>query len=823
MAKPEARLALPVDGILPELLAQLEAGRNVVLEATPGGGKTTRVPPALLAARFRGDREIVVLEPRRLAAKMAAHRVAYELGEPIGETVGYQFRFENVAGPRTRIRFLTEGMFVRRMLSDPRLERVAAVVVDEFHERHLQGDFALAALKKLQTTVRPDLRIVVMSATLDVQGIAAYLGDAKVISVETRRFDVQLEYLSAKEHGEDRYLDQLVAAAARRTKAQDGDTLVFLPGVADIRRAQTALAGFAAEEDLLVLPLYGDLSREEQDRAVFPNVKRKIILSTNVAETSLTIDGVRTVIDSGLARQASYSWWSGLPALRTKPVSRASAIQRAGRAGRTAPGRCLRLYSKESFDTRPAFETPEIQRADLAQTILELHALGVRDSREFPWFDAPLAASLEASERLLYRLGAVDKGGGLTAFGRRMAEMPAHPRLTRLVLEGERLGLAREACTLAAMLSEGRTESLDLVAELQNYRAHGTAERARDQLFRHCEKRPQATGSDIRRALLAAFPDRVAKRRQLAANIDRNRSGQRVELVFGTGGSAGIENSALLASAGEYYIAVDVEERSKATRICRSICAIEPEWLFDQEPEGVVEVNEVTWDEERERVTAHARILYDGLVLSEERAAPDAEKAATVLAKVAMAVGVEKFCPPEDLANLTQRVRFVRDQLPDPELPDLGGDGLRVLLEKLCLGKSSFKEIREADLLGELLYTLSPEQRQKLEKFAPEFVALPGGRCVKVRYEPGKPPWVESRLQDFMGMKTGPTVMGGRVALVLHLLAPNYRAVQVTADLAGFWARVYPELRRELGRRYPRHAWPEDPHQIPPPRAPRGR
>ena len=705
------------------------------------------------------------------------------------------------------------------MLSDPRLERVAAVIVDEFHERHLQADFALAALKKLQTTSRPDLRIVVMSATLDVQGIAAYLGDAKVISVETRRFEVAHEYLPM----EGKYLDQQVLAAARLTTDSDGDMLVFLPGVADIRRAQTALGGLASAEDLLVLPLYGDLSREEQDRAVRPGPKRKIILSTNVAETSLTIDGVRTVIDSGLARQASYSWWSGLPALRTRAVSRASAIQRAGRAGRTAPGRCIRLYSKESFDTRPAFETPEIQRADLAQTILELHALGVRDSREFPWFDAPLPASLEASERLLYRLGAVGADGVLTAWGKRMAEMPAHPRLTRLVLEGERLGLAREACTLAAMLSEERTESLDLIAELQRYRAAGTAERARDQLFRHCEVRAPLAGADIRRALLAAFPDRVARRRQLAANVERNRSGQRVELVFGTGGSAGIENSALLTSAGEYYIAVDVEERNKSTRICRSICAIEPEWLFDQEPEGVTESNDVSWDEERERVTAFDRMLYDGLVLSEQRAQPDPEKAAVVLAQAAVASGVEKFCDPAALANVIARVKFVRDGLPDPELPDLGGDGLRQLIEKLCLGKSSFKELREADVLGEMLYTLTQEQRAKLEKFAPESVGLPAGRRLKINYEPAKPPWVESRLQDFFGMKIGPTVMGGRVPLVLHLLAPNLRAVQVTADLAGFWTRVYPELRRELGRRYPRHSWPEDPHVVTPPRVPRNR
>lgn len=808
---------LPVDGILPELVAELERSRAVVLEATPGAGKTTRVPQALLKAAFRGDREILVLEPRRLAAKMAAHRVADELGAKIGGLVGYQFRFENVGSVETRVKFLTEGMFVRRLLSDPKLSNVAVVVIDEFHERHLQGDVALAMLKHLQNTARPDLRVVVMSATLDASGIAAYLGDAKVLKIETRRFEVTIDYMPLA----DQYLDRQVATAVKRIAPEsEGDLLVFLPGVSEIRRAESAIKEWSGSSNFLVFPLYGDLSREEQDRAVKPAQKRKIILSTNVAETSLTIEGVKVVIDSGLARIASHSWWSGLPALRTRPISRASCIQRTGRAGRLGPGRCVRLFNKESFDTRPPFEIPEIQRADLSQTVLELARLGVNDPAAFPWFEPPQAAALEAARKLLFRLGATDQNGKLTTLGSRMAEMPAHPRLARLVLAAEAMGLAREGATCAAMLSEGHNEALDLMTDLERYRPFGPAERAREQLLRNTKKTEVSSKADLRKALLAAFPDRVAKKRELASNVARNTSGNKVELVFGTGGSAMVESGGRLDA--EYFVAIDIEERAKNTRICRSICAIEPDWLFDIEPEGVSEASDLRWDENRQRVIAGTRMVYDGLTLMESKGEADPGAVAELLAKQAVSAGIGKFCDEEALKFLLERIRFLRTELPDPSFPEISNENLADLLKKACEGRASFSELKEADLLSEIKYGLTPEQQQKLEKFAPESVQLPGGRRVRINYEQGKPPWIESRLQDFFGMKAGPSVLGGRVPLTLHLLAPNMRAVQVTSDLVGFWARVYPDLRRELGRRYPRHSWPEDPLTAEPP-APRGR
>ncbi|HTL12702.1 MAG TPA: helicase-related protein, partial [Bdellovibrionota bacterium] len=526
---------LPIDTSLHEILTLLERNSSLVLQAEPGAGKTTRVPPALLRATWCGDKEVLVLEPRRLAAKLAAMRVAHELGEAPGQTVGYQFRFEKVEGPRTRLRFLTEGLLTRRLLGDPSLSRVAAVVVDEFHERHLVGDVALAALRRLQKTTRPDLKLVVMSATIDIESVSAYLGGCPSLKVAGRVFPVEVEHVPK---AVDLPLEVQVKRAALTALGREdaGDLLVFLPGMGEIRRCESALrdADRVSELDALVLPLHGDLTRDEQDRAVGPNKRQKIILSTNVAETSVTIPGVRTVIDSGLARVASFSWWSGLPALRLRPVSRASAVQRAGRAGRMAPGRCMRLYTQHDFSTRPPFETPEIRRADLAQTLLELcflvPGLGVGRAADFEWFEAPGPGAIEAAEKLLYLLGAVESDGRPTGMGRRMADLGIPPRLARLAIDGARLGRGPEAAAVAAFLSELRAERVDFLDDaVRAWKTGGlgfagtrlqerieralTAERALSDLAG--APRPGSTlDGDLARALLTAFPDRVAKLRR---------------------------------------------------------------------------------------------------------------------------------------------------------------------------------------------------------------------------------------------------------------------------------------------------------------------
>ncbi len=538
---------LPIDPLLPEIVASLRAHPTLVLEAPPGAGKTTRVPRALLDAGLAQGGEIVVLEPRRLAARMAARRVADELGESVGGTVGYQVRFEDVSSARTRIRFVTEGVFGRKILAAPDLNGVAAVVLDEFHERHLQGDVALALVERLRRSARPDLRVVAMSATLATGPLAEHLG-APVLRAEGRRFEVAIEHLPSPD---DRPVASQIASAVRSLVAGglEGDVLVFLAGAGEIRRAREACAAIAAEADLLVVPLHGDLSPQEQDAAVRPADRRKVILSTNVAESSITIEGVVAVVDSGVARVASQAPWSGLPRLQVEKISRASATQRAGRAGRTRPGRCLRLYTRADFEMRSEHDAPEIRRLDLTQTWLELAALGIED---LPWLEPPPEANVRAATELLRRLGAFDARGRLSDTGRAMLRFAVHPRAARVVVEGERRGVAEDACTAAAILAEGdvrassrarfgerpvedrATEPSDLVALVDRFReaqdsrfspgamraagldagaTHAVA-RAASQLARACRRTgreradaaPIDSDAALRMALLAEVP-----------------------------------------------------------------------------------------------------------------------------------------------------------------------------------------------------------------------------------------------------------------------------------------------------------------------------
>jgi ATP-dependent helicase HrpB len=839
---------LPIDDVLGDVVAKLRESGTVVLEAPPGAGKTTRVPPALLA-EVAG--EIIVLEPRRLAARLSARRVAEERGEEPGQTIGYTVRFEDVGSRATRVRYVTEGVLTRRLVADPMLRGVGAVVLDEFHERHLQGDFALALLRRLQRGPRPDLRLVVMSATLDAEPVARYLGAARVRS-EGRRFDVAIEHA---ERPDERYLDAQVAAAVKRLVVEDrdgGDVLVFLPGAAEIGRAQRACADLAARHELLLVPLYGDLSPAEQDRAVKPAPgRRKVILSTNVAETSITIEGVGAVVDAGLARVASHSPWSGIPSLRVQKVSQASAIQRAGRAGRTRAGRCLRLYTKHDFDTRPGHDAPEIRRLDLAELVLELHAAGVRDARTVEWFEPPTEASLDAAETLLRRLGAVAAEGALAPLGRRLLDFPLHPRLARLLVEAEARGVGADAAVIVAWLGEGGEKvergrggreqvsgPSDVLDALERFRADPKAyfhvDRARRQIERLLGRGARRGGAgganepsdpdrELQVAILAGFPDRVARRRRAGAP----------ELLLAAGGTAELADSSVVREA-PLVVVVDVEERGVAggapasTRPkVRTASAIEADWLIDGAPDALRETRELRWNAASERVEKVERLLYDQITLDEKVGAPgddDADAAARVLAQAALAAGASRFGVGDGgaaLARLRARLAFLAGPAPDAGSTPPDDAALAAALTERCRGAASFAELGAAPLHDALWEGLTAEQRRGLEQLAPERVALAGGRQVKVEYEPGKPPWIESRLQDFFGMSDGPRVARGRVAVVLHLLAPNQRAVQVTTDLAGFWDRHYPAIRKELMRKYPRHSWPEEPRVYTPPMTPK--
>jgi ATP-dependent helicase HrpB len=791
-------LRLPIDPLIPDILDHLRAAENLVLEAPPGAGKTTRVPRALLAL---SGGEVLVLEPRRLAARLAARFVAAECGEAVGGTVGYQVRFEEVAGPRTRLRFLTEGVLTRRLLSDPTLQRVAVVVLDEFHERHLEGDLALALLRRLQRTERPDLRLVVMSATLDAAPVARYLGGARVIRSEGRQYPLEIEYTPHAAAP----LEEQVAAALERLAARGlaGHVLVFLPGAAEIRRAQTACAPLARRNGWLLLPLHGDQSPEEQDRAVGPSEQRKIILSTNVAESSITIEGVGAVIDSGLARMASHSPWSGLPTLQVARISQASAKQRAGRAGRTGPGRVVRLYPVEDLARRPAHDTPEIARADLAPAALLLRAMGVGGLGALEWLDAPPAAGIDHAEELLRQLGAYGP------VGEEMARYPLHPRLARLIVEARRRGVAEQGSTIAALLSAGErlpaeshaaTRS-DLLVLMESQWSPAT-ERMVRQVHRIVRPpRQQHPNEDaLLISVLAAFPDRVARRREAS------------ELQLAAGGPAMLAASSTV-TGNQFLVAVEAEDRrDQKTPLARIASGIEPEWLLDLFPERVRETAQVEWNRAAERVESVSALMFDHIAIESHRAAPDPEAAHALLTQKAMEAGVARFADPAEIEAFLARVNFASQHGP---LPPLGADDVERALCALASGLKSFSELEAAARGGGLLRALerqlAPAARRLLDEIAPERIRLARGRHARVHYQAGQPPSVASRLQDFFGMRETPTVAGGAVPLVLLLLAPSQRPVQTTSDLAGFWQRLYPKVRKELARRYPKHAWPEDP------------
>ncbi|HVU01795.1 MAG TPA: ATP-dependent helicase HrpB [Polyangiaceae bacterium] len=848
LIRPPVR-ALPIDPLLPEICEKTLAERVLVLEAEPGAGKTTRVPLALHRAGLTTEGVIVVAEPRRLAARLAAEYVSRELGERVGGTVGYSVRFEEETSRDTRIVYATEGVLMRRLLQDPELGSVSAVVLDEFHERHLATDVLLALVDRLRRTTRPKLALVVMSATLDAGPLAEHLG-AKRVRSEGRAFPLTIEHQTRPD---DRPVERQVASAVRKLLAEEatGDVLVFLPGAREIRMASEALSGERTPENVLVLPLHGDLPMKDQARAVEPARERKVILSTNVAESSVTIDGVTAVVDTGLARVAGHSPWSGLPTLATAKISRASAVQRAGRAGRTRPGRVIRLYTEGDLATRDAHDKPEILRDDLSETFLGLHGMGVRNPAELRWLAPPPPAAAEAADALLRRLGALAPDGALSPTGRRMLAFPVSPRLARVLVEGERRGVAADTCVAVALLSErdirtgvrtafqggrpgidasGPSDVLELMerfheAEGEDFhprrlgsmgldgRAVQAVDRVRRQLARIARDsgpRPDSIdGVDeaIQIALLAGFPDRIAKRR---SKTDRS-------LSLWSGKSARLLETSVVHDA-PLVVALDAEE-SRGTVVVRLASAMRLDWLFELYPEAVEMSEELAWNPTTEAVDRVSRISSGSVVLEEERSpAKPSEEVSRVLVEAALAKSPPLVQADEKLSALRERLELLRREVPEADLPDLGAGVVNAAVERAAAGRTRLSELRGVDLGDELLSGLGYAERALLEKEAPVHLTLPGGRTVPVHYDPGKPPWVESRLQDFFGMSRTPTVAKGRVPLTVHLLAPNQRAVQVTTDLAGFWERHYPGIRKELCRRYPRHSWPEDgATAVPPP------
>ncbi len=842
------RSPLPIDPLLPEIIAPLGQRRAVVLIAEPGAGKTTRVPAALLDV-LPSDRRVLVLEPRRLAARLSAERVAAERGERVGETVGFVTRFERAEGPHTRLTFVTEGILSRRLLSDPTLRGVGVVVFDEFHERHLTSDVGLAQVYALRRDARPDLGVCVMSATLDPSKLSSYLG-AEVVTAQGRVFPVELRHA---EKPDDRPLESQLASAIFDLCAAglDGHVLCFLPGAREIRAAEKALSKLREREDLAVLPLFGSMPPREQDRAVGPSDRRKVILATNVAETSITIDGVVAVVDSGLANVASCSPWTGLPRLELAKVSKASLAQRAGRAGRTRPGVCVRLFTAGDFAARPAFDTPEVTRLDLCEPALELVAAGFRDPATFPWFEAPPRAALDGALTLLSALGALRGQAGdlaLSEIGERMLQFPVHPRQARLLVEAERLGVPGDGAGLAALLSErplsgrsrdrgGSTQQSDLFAWLDMLDEvehggpgaaarlgidHGRAQsvtRVRAQLLRSLSTAaatpgdPHAHERALLQCILVAFPDRVGRVRRPDLGVGRKQA----EISFASGGTALLSEASLVRDA-ELCVAVEVEERGagRARPTVHAASAVDPDWLLELFTDRISEEEEVVVGSGKGRVEIVRTMRFGSLVLDQSRGPlSDPARVAPALAKAFLARGIDS----ELLGKLEELA--VREDLCRGRRPEFGQGAIAprdhaALLARAAVDCTDLDALAAVNLVEVALLSLRSEDQRLLRELAPERVALPSGRSLEIQYRAGAPPSVSSRLQDFFGMRAGPAILGGQ-PLVLELLAPNFRAVQVTTDLAGFWQRHYPTIAKELRRKYPRHSWPDDPVTATPP------
>ena len=812
---------LPIDQVLPALRDALRSGTSAVVQAPPGAGKTTRVPLALLDEPWLGGRRIVMLEPRRLAARAAARRMSDTLGQRVGDTVGFRVRHESAVGPETRIVVVTEGILTRMLQSDPALEEFGLVVFDEFHERSIHADLGLALTLQSRAILREDLRVLIMSATLEGGPVAALLGGAPLVTSEGRAHPVEVRHLTRRANAR---LEPTVAAAVRQAlETEAGDVLVFLPGAGEIRRVETLLRGVAAE----VIPLHGNLPPDQQDRAILPSPPgtRKVVLATSIAETSLTIEGVRVVVDAGLSRVPRYSIRSGMTRLATVRVSRASAEQRRGRAGRLAPGVCYRLWSRQEDAMLPDRSTPEILQADLAPLALDLAAAGVRDPAELRWLDPPPPAAFSEAQSLLVQLGALDGSGGCTHHGGAMIRLALHPRLSHMVMKASELGDRDTACEIAALLTERdllrRTEGVpeaDIRTRLDLLR--GTT--VRQGVDREALRRARAEVAVCRRgraagrgrgdrlgvgALLAlAYPDRIAQRRQ----------GQTGRFLLRNGLGAFLDPQGL--SGEEYLVIPELDGKVPESRILVG-APISIEEIRERFGSDIAIEEVVTWDPGSRAVVARRRERLGAIVLRDSAMRnPDPSLVDQALMEGVRREGIDVL-PWDGAAGRTrERIAFVGSL--EPGWPDVSDSALADSLEEWLgphsAGLTRLADLALIDLAAALLDRLNWEQRAALDRLAPTHVTVPSGSRIPVDYSDPTLPALAVRLQEMFGLTATPRVGGGAVPLTLHLLSPAGRPVQVTRDLAGFWGTTYFEVRKDLRGRYPRHHWPDDPLQATP-------
>lgn len=834
---------LPIYDLDEEIVYSLRESNRLVLQAPTGSGKSTQVPQILLDGGVLGESgRCIILQPRRLAARMLATRVASERGVALGSEVGYQIRLDNVSSAATRILFVTEGILLRQMLADPALRGVSTLVFDEFHERHLYGDVTLARALELQSTIHPDLKIIVMSATLDGSGIAAYLGDCRVLESAGRVYPVDIEYLRY-EPRDDPPWELAADAAKEHFDRTDGHILVFMPGAYEINRTIREITARLGSQ-CAILPLHGELPASEQDKAVNRSSGRRIIVSTNVAETSLTIDGVTCVIDSGLARVARFDPQRGINTLLIEKISQASADQRAGRAGRTAPGVCLRLWTQRDHERRAPRELPEVKRLDLAETVLALKAAGVGDLASFRWIDPPEPAALARAEMLLHDLGAVARDGEITETGRRMLRFPVHPRYARMFLAANELGCVKAAALIAALtqtrsmllradrkIEEERMEmfgggisdfqilmrvyswarSRDFrAAECRQLAIHADSARQVDRLFKQfldiakAEKlatdAPPAPDEAIARCILAGFADQVARRRSggtLVCDVVHGRRGQLAR-------SSIAQNSKFLVPAE----IAEIEGRGGEVQVNLSLATeIEESWLREMFPDDFSETVEYFFDKTQNRVVLRRAKAFRDLVLeNQDRDAEPGVETSNCLAKCALSGELRLNGWDDAVDQWIARVNFLSATLPDENLPALGEDERHHIVLLVCEDATCYRDIKDKPVLPFARSLLTYAQQQLVDKHAPERIELPGGRRAKVTYGQGEP-FLAARIQDLYGVTGDLKIAKARHPLTIQILAPNHRPVQITKNLATFWAESYPKLKTELQRKYPKHEW----------------
>lgn len=842
---------LPIYELEGAIISTLRDQGRVVIQAPTGSGKSTQLPQMLLSGGFLDEGQAVVLQPRRLATRMLAKRVSEEMGERLGDMVGYQIRLESRVSEKTKIRFVTEGVLLRQMSGDATLKGVSTLIFDEFHERHLYGDITLARALQIQQSTRPDLKIVVMSATLDTEVLKNYLAPCEVLTSEGRTFPVSTEYLTKSVNFDTEPVWDVAARECARVAAtSDGDMLVFMPGAYEISRTVEAIRYQRGLREFQCLPLHGELPADQQDRAVTRSETRKIIVSTNVAETSLTIDGVTVVIDSGLARVARFDANRGINTLLVERVSIASADQRAGRAGRTVPGVCVRLWTEREHAQRSMQELPEVKRLDLAEVVLTLKASGIDDVAGFPWIEKPDERALERAEALLADLGALDgPDRGITDIGRRMLRFPLHPRYARMLLEAQQRDCVRPVALMAA-LTQGRNfllrgaskqvaqaredtfgeeEESDFLllmrawryADKLNYRVeacrqlglHAQGARQVGPLFEQFLKIAEKEGLHIgdrgvdevavRKCVLAGFSDQVAKR------LDGGTL--RCELVHARRGTLARESA---IQKSRLLVAAEITEvggrGGEVNTLLNLVTAIEESWLEEMFSDDYHTARGVVYDEAAKRVVIRNERRFRDLVIESKtgHGEPSADEAAALLTREVQAGRIRLGAWDEKVERWVTRVNRLSEWFPELEVPPITAEDRETLIEQICFGAMSAKALKTKSVMPVLQEWLRPEQLAVMDDYLPERVELPCGRRARITYgETGKP-ILSARVQDVIGLTDAFSLGVGKLTVRWELLAPNQRPVQITDSLDGFWSGAYRDVRTQLAGRYPKHNWP---------------